>query len=94
MSKSPYDILVRPLITERALKGEENGKYTFRVAIDANKTEIKAAIEKAFGVEVTSVNTIRSIGKVKRVGQRAAGRRPETKKAIITLAKGQALEMS
>ncbi|MCB2155386.1 50S ribosomal protein L23 [bacterium] len=94
MNKSPYDILVRPLITERALLAQEGGKYTFRVAIDANKTEIKNAVEKAFGVEVKSVNTVRKEGKVKRVGMRSSGRRPATKKAIITLAPGQALELS
>lgn len=94
MSKSPYEILVRPMITERALNGQEHNQYTFQVAVSANKREIKNAVEQAFGVKVLAVNTVRTQGKaVHRAGMRP-GRKPETKKAIITLAPGQALELA
>ena len=92
--KSPYDILVRPLITERALHGQEQRKYVFQVAITANKIEIKSAVEKAFGVKVDAVNTIRDKGKSIQRMRTPSGRRKDTKKAIVTLAEGQALELS
>ena len=92
--KSPYDILVRPLITERALHAQEQRKYVFQVAITANKIEIKSAVEKAFGVNVESVNTIRHKGKSIQRMRTPSGKRKSTKKAIITLAEGQSLEIS
>lgn len=92
MSKSPYDILIRPVITERALVSRGQNKYTFQVALTANKHEIKNAIEHAFGVTVVSVNTVTTEGKeVRRVKMRP-GRKATIKKAIVTLAAGQALE--
>ncbi len=92
--KSPYDVLVRPLITERALNGQEMRKYTFQVAISANKKEIKHAIEQAFGVKVASVNTITTRGsEVHRMRMRP-GKKADVKKAVITLAEGHALEFS
>ena len=94
MSKNPYDILVRPLITERALNQKDLNKYTFQVALDANKKEIKTAIEKAFGVKVVSVNTVTTQGKAVRRMRVRTGKKNDTKKAIITLAAGQALELS
>ena len=80
-----YDIIIRPIITERSMAAVADKKYVFEVAIDANKTEIKAAVEQIFGVKVAKVNTIRMQGKVKRTGAYPAGRRAAYKKAIVTL---------
>ena len=86
MSKA-YDIIKKPVLTEKSYDARADKKDTFEVAIGANKTEIKAAIEEIFeGVKVESVNTMRTIGKVKRQG-RTQGRTPEVKKAIVTLKK-------
>ena len=85
--KSGYDIIIRPVLTEKSYAEMANKKYTFRVAINANKTEIKNAVEEVFpGVKVESVNTMRTEGKMKRQG-RTQGRTPEVKKAIVTLKK-------
>ena len=85
--KSAYDIIKKPVLTEKSYAEMANKKYTFEVAITANKTEIKQALEKVFeGVKVDSVNTMRTIGKIKRQG-RFSGRTPEVKKAIVTLKK-------
>ena len=91
--KSPYQILVRPLITEHAVAQKDQNKYVFQVAIDSNKYEIKAAVERAFGVEVTSVNTTTTKGRRVQRQRTRPGRTADVKKAIITLAKGQALEL-
>ena len=85
--KSGYYIIIRPVLTEKSYAEMANKKYTFRVAINANKTEIKNAIEEVFpGVKVESVNTMRTEGKIKRQG-RTQGRTAEVKKAIVTLKK-------
>ena len=85
--KSGYDIIIRPVLTEKSYAEMANKKYTFRVAINANKTEIKNAVEEVFpGVKVESVNTMRTEGKIKRQG-RTQGRTAEVKKAIVTLKK-------
>ena len=85
--KSAYDIIIKPVLTEKSYADMADKKFTFQVAIGANKTEIKQAIETVFdGVKVESVNTIRTIGKIKRQG-RFSGRTPEVKKAIVTLKK-------
>ena len=82
-----YDIIKKPVLTEKSYAEMANRKYTFEVAINANKTEIKAAIEEIFeGVKVENVNTMRVLGKMKRQG-RTQGRTPEVKKAIVTLKK-------
>ena len=84
--KSPYDIILRPVLTEKSYDAMADKKYTFEVAVNAGKTEIKMAVEQAFeGVKVASVNTMHVKGKVKRQG-RTQGRRPEKKKAFIKLA--------
>ena len=83
--KTPHDIILRPVLTEKSYDGMADKKYAFEVAIDANKTEIKKAIETIFEVKVAEVNTVRTIGKMKRQG-RTQGRRPEKKKAFIKLA--------
>jgi len=85
--KSAYDVIIRPVLTEKSYDQMALKKYTFEVAISANKTEIKDAVEEIFeGVEVDSVNTMRVQGKMKRQG-RTMGRRPERKKAVVTLKK-------
>ena len=85
--KTAYDIIKRPVLTEKSYDAIADKKYTFEVAVDANKTEIKYAIEEIFeGVKVESVNTMRTEGKMKRQG-RTQGRTPEVKKAIVTLKK-------
>ena len=82
-----YDIIKKPVLTEKSYADMADKKYTFEVAINANKTEIKLAIEEIFeGVKVESVNTMRILGKMKRQG-RTQGRTPEVKKAIVTLKK-------
>ena len=80
-----YDIIIKPVITEQSMADVADKKYVFQVAINANKTEIKAAVEEIFGVKVAKVNTVRMQGKVKRVGANPAGKRADYKKAIITL---------
>ena len=80
-----YDIIKRPVITEQSMEGVADKKYVFQVAINANKTEIKAAVEEIFGVKVAKVNTVRMQGKVKRNGAYPAGKRADYKKAVVTL---------
>ena len=82
--KNPHDIILRPVLTEASYDGIANKDYTFEVALKANKTEIKQAIETIFGVKVERVNTARQIGKVKRMGL-YSGRRAEVKKAYVKL---------
>ena len=87
MITKAYDIIKKPVLTEKSYAAMAQKKYTFEVAVNANKTEIKAAIEEIFeGVKVESVNTMRTQGKMKRQG-RTQGRTPEVKKAIVTLKK-------
>lgn len=78
------DIIIRPILSEKSYAGIENKKYTFEVAKDANKTEIKLAIERIFGVKVESVNTVSCKGKFKRMG-RSEGYTSDYKKAIVQL---------
>ena len=80
-----YDIIIRPVITEQSMADVADKKYVFQVAIDANKAEIKAAVEEIFGVKVAKVNTLRQLGKVKRTGAYPKGKRADYKKAIVTL---------
>lgn len=87
--KNAYDIIKRPVLTEKAYEGIADKRYIFEVAIDATKTEIKQAVETVFaedGVKVDRVNTVRTLGKMKRQG-RTEGRRPEVKKAYVVLKK-------
>ena len=83
--KNVYDIIIRPVITEQSMEAVAEKKYVFMVAVDSNKTEVKAAVEEIFGVKVAKVNTVRMQGKVKRTGAYPAGRRAAYKKAIVTL---------
>jgi len=82
--KTPYDVLIAPVITEKSMEDAADKKYTFKVVPTANKTEIKAAVEEAFGVTVEKVNTANFDGKIKRQG-RFVGRTAGYKKAIVTL---------
>ena len=80
-----YDIIRKPVITEQSMADVADKKYVFEVAMAANKTEIKAAVEAIFGVKVAKVNTLIVGGKVKRTGAYPAGKRADMKKAVVTL---------
>jgi len=84
MMKDPHDIIIRPVLTEKSYDAMQDKKYTFIVDKNANKTEIKKAIEAIFGVKVEKVNTVRQQGKKKRLGVHV-GRRPSFKKAYVKL---------
>ena len=87
------DVIVRPLVTEKSHDQLDRlGAYTFVVAKDANKIEIAQAVEKQFNVKVSDVRTMRYAGKAKRMGKHA-GRRPSWKKAVVTLAEGDSIEL-
>ncbi len=86
--KEARDIIIRPLISEKSTDLMEDNKYTFIVDSDANKIEIKQALEEIFGVQVKSVNTANFKGKKKRLGRFPEGKTASWKKAIITLAEG------
>ena len=83
--KTAHDVIIRPIITEASMSRLADKKYTFEVASDANKIEIKKALEAVFpSIKVAQVNTLRTQGKIKRQGNHA-GRTPEIKKAYVTL---------
>lgn len=91
--RGPHQVVLRPLLTEKGTRLKEEGnQYIFRVARTANKVEIRQAIEHLFKVTVLDVRTARVRGKVKRLG-RFEGRRPDWKKAIATLKKGDSIEL-
>ena len=84
--KFAYDIIKKPVITERSMMGAQDNKYTFEVAVDAGKIEIKKAVEEIFGVKVASVNTLTVPGKEKRMGAGRPGMTRTWKKAYVQLA--------
>jgi large subunit ribosomal protein L23 len=87
------DVIIRPVVTERStILADEEDAFTFIVAEDANKIEIKSAVERLFDVKVRSVNTMRYRGKWRRVG-RNYGQRPSFKKAIVKLAEGERIDV-
>ena len=86
------DILLAPVVSEKSYGLLDENKYTFLVAPHANKTEIKIAVEKVFGVKVTGVNTINRKGKTRRT-RFGVGRRSDTKRAIVTVAEGQRIDI-
>ena len=88
--RNPHEVLIKPIVTERTTNLMEQNKYTFKVDKDANKIEIKYAVETIFKVNVTDVKTMNVQGKFKRQG-RTGGYRPDWKKAIVTLKDGQKL---
>lgn len=88
-----YDTLTRPVITEKSMISSEAGKVTFMVPLSATKNEVKAAIEAIFNVKVNKVNTIRQLGKQKRF-KGHIGQRSDYKKAVVTLAEGQNIDVT
>jgi large subunit ribosomal protein L23 len=90
---NPYDTLLAPLITEKATVLSEQNKVVFKTPLTATKDDIKSAVEKLFKVKVVSVNTIRQKGKTKFVRGRK-GRRSDIKKAIVTLADGDSIDVT
>jgi large subunit ribosomal protein L23 len=88
-----YTTLLGPVITEKATQASEHNQVTFRVRIDATKPEIKKAVEGLFEVKVKAVNTLRVKGKVKRFKGKK-GRRPDWKKAVVTLVEGQSIDVT
>ncbi len=95
MSLDPrhYDVIVSPVITEKATALSEQNKVVFRVRKDATKPQIKEAVEKLFDVKVVSVNTLTTKGKVK-MFRGVRGQRSDVKKAIVTLAEGQSIDVT
>ena len=93
MIERHYDVIASPVITKKSTMASEQNKIVFRIRPDANKAEVKAAVEALFKVKVTKVNTINVEGKTKRFKGRI-GKRPDFKKAIVTLAEGQKIDLS
>ena len=93
MSRLIYDVILAPVITEKATNITGNNQYTFKVPLDATKPEIKKAVEGLFSVKVTAVNTVVSKGKTKRF-RGMLGRRSDTKTAMVTLAEGQRIDVT
>ena len=91
-ASNPRDILLRPVVSEKSYGLLDEGKYTFIVAPDANKTQIKQAVEEVFRVKVTGVNTLNRQGKRRRT-RFGWGKRPDTKRAIVTLAAGDRIDI-
>ena len=89
---NPRDILLRPVVSEKSYGLLDEGKYTFIVAPDANKTQIKQAVEEVFRVKVTGVNTLNRQGKRRRT-RFGWGKRVDTKRAIVTLAEGDRIDI-
>jgi large subunit ribosomal protein L23 len=92
MIPDPRDVLLAPVISEKSYGLIDEGKYTFIVHPDANKTQIKIAVEKVFNVKVTSVNTVNRQGKVKRT-RTGLGQRNKTKRAVVSLAAGDRIDL-
>jgi len=90
--KDPRDILLGPVVSEKSYGLIDENKYTFIVANSSNKTEIKIAVEKVFGVHVLGVNTANRPGKRRRT-RWGYGRRPDTKRAIVTIADGERIDI-
>jgi large subunit ribosomal protein L23 len=88
-----YDVVLAPVVTEKSTRVSEHNQVVFKVRKDATKPEIKAAIEGLFGVKVTAVNTLVQKGKMKRFRGRV-GYRSDVKKAIVTLAEGQSIDVT
>ena len=90
--KNPRDILIKPIVSEKSYSLMDEGKYTFEVDPRSNKTEIKIAVQEIFDVKVASVNTINRKGKTRRT-RFGMGKRKDTKRAIVTLAAGEAIDV-
>ncbi|MDQ6875002.1 MAG: 50S ribosomal protein L23 [Actinomycetota bacterium] len=92
MSSDPRDVLLRPVISEKSYGLLDGNKYTFLVRPDANKTQIKIAVQQAFNVKVLTVNTLNRPGKRKR-SRNGFGQRNDTKRAVVSLAPGDRIEI-
>jgi len=92
LQKDPRDVLLAPVISEKSYGLLDENKYTFLVDPDANKTEIKIAVEKVFGVTVTGVNTVNRQGKRRRT-RAGWGKRKDTKRAIVSVASGDRIDI-
>ena len=92
MAANPRDVLLKPVVTEKTSAMMQENKYTFKVAMNANKTEIAQAVEELFKVKVVSVNTVLVMGKTKRMGK-YVGKRSDYKKAIVRLAEGNTIPL-
>jgi large subunit ribosomal protein L23 len=90
--RTARDVIIRPVVSEKSYAGIENNSYTFLVDPRSNKTEIKEAVQVIWDVRVTSVNTLKRRGKVKRRGF-TKGKRADEKRAIVTLAEGDSIEI-
>ena len=90
--KSPRDVIIRPMVSEKSYSGLEQNRYTFLVASDSNKKEIKEAVQKIWNVRVLRVNTMNRKGKAKRF-RYTRGKRPDQKMAMVTLAEGESIEI-
>ena len=92
--KDPRDVIIEPIVSEKSYALSETGAYTFRVHASASKPEIHDAVEKIFNVKVEKVNTLNRKGKRKRNRRTGVfGSRPDTKRAIVTLAEGQTIDL-
>jgi large subunit ribosomal protein L23 len=89
---NPRDIILKPVVSEKSYGLLDEGKYTFVVAPEANKTQIRIAVEEVFRVKVTGVNTVNRPGKRRRT-RYGWGKRPDTKRAIVTLAEGDRIDI-
>ena len=92
LHRSAQDVLIAPVVSEKSYGLLDQNKYTFLVRPDANKTEIKIAVEQIFEVTVTAVNTLNRTGKQRRTRQ-GVGKRPDTKRAIVSVAEGQRIDI-
>lgn len=92
MSALHHDVLIAPVVSEKTYDLIDDNKYTFRVRPDANKTQIKIAVESVFGVKVTAVNTLNRKGKVSRT-RVGLGKRKDTKRAVVSVAAGQSIDI-
>jgi large subunit ribosomal protein L23 len=90
--KSPRDVIIRPVVSEKSYAGLEQNRYTFLVDRDSNKTEIKEAIQSIWNVRVVKVSTLNTKGKTKRF-RYTQGKRPDEKRAVVTLAEGDSIEI-
>ena len=93
MKLTSHDIIRKPVITEKSMAAMAENKYTFIVHINANKSQIKRAVEEVFNVKVADVKTLRTMGKTKRMGVHV-GKRADFKKAMVTLAEGSSINAS
>ena len=92
MPRNSHDVILTPVVSEKSYELLDDGRYTFEVHPDSNKTQIKQAVEDIFGVQVRSVNTLNRKGKRKRFGL-TIGYRKDTKRAVVTLAEGESIDI-